>query len=101
MGLDVVELVMRTEEEFGITIDDSSASRIRTVGDLYHAICKLRDVTPHPNPDRLAVSAGLAPSIQTGEGVWFRLVRMIVDQLQVNPGDVRFNSRFLEDLGAD
>lgn len=32
-SLDVVEIVMDLEEEFGITIEDSDAEHIRTVGD--------------------------------------------------------------------
>ena len=34
MGLDGVELVMEVEEHFGITIQETTAERIRTVGDL-------------------------------------------------------------------
>lgn len=32
-SLDLVELVMSLEEEFGVDIDDEAAERIRTVGD--------------------------------------------------------------------
>lgn len=32
-SLDVVEIVMDLEEEFGITIEDTDAEHIRTVGD--------------------------------------------------------------------
>lgn len=34
MGLDGVEMIMEVEDEFGITIPDSDASEMRTVGDL-------------------------------------------------------------------
>ena len=30
MGLDAVELILRAEEEFNITIEDSEAERVRT-----------------------------------------------------------------------
>ena len=34
-SLDLVELVMAFEEEFGVDIPDETAERIRTVGDVY------------------------------------------------------------------
>jgi acyl carrier protein len=39
-SLDVVELVMAFEEKFGIEIDDDSAGKIKTVGDIVDYIKK-------------------------------------------------------------
>ena len=46
MGLDAVELVMRTEDEFGITLTDDEAGSIRTVAELYQLVLSKLDVTP-------------------------------------------------------
>jgi acyl carrier protein len=46
MGLDSVELVMRAEEEFNITIEDSEAEQVRTVGDFYRLILNKLDLRP-------------------------------------------------------
>jgi acyl carrier protein/energy-converting hydrogenase Eha subunit A len=46
MGLDAVELILRAEEEFNITIEDSEAERVRTVGDFYQLILTKLDLTP-------------------------------------------------------
>jgi acyl carrier protein len=35
MGLDLVELVMQTEETFAFTIPNEEAGQVQTVGDLY------------------------------------------------------------------
>lgn len=40
-SLDVVEIVMDLEEEFGITIEDSDAEHIRTVGDAIEFLEKI------------------------------------------------------------
>lgn len=39
MGLDGVELVMKVEDEFGISIDEADAEKIQTVGSLYVYVC--------------------------------------------------------------
>jgi acyl carrier protein len=46
MGLDAVEIVMRTEDEFSITILDDEAAAAITVGDFYQVVLAKLDVTP-------------------------------------------------------
>jgi acyl carrier protein len=107
MGLDIVEIVMQTEEDFGITIDDSDAEQVQTIGNLYNLVCKLRNVTPHPNPDQLTFTHhparmfGTIPNTQSPEDIWIKLVDLIQDQLQVDREDIRCNASFQNDLGAD
>ena len=49
MGLDVVELVMRVEEEFEIAIADEEASQLETVGQLHLCVLTKLGLTS-PNP---------------------------------------------------
>jgi acyl carrier protein len=109
MGLDIVELVMRTEEVFSITIEDSDAEQVHTVGDLYELVCKLLNVSPTPNPAPFPTIDQPPPgkhdplSIHTPEGIWIKLVVIIHDQLQVDVDvhEIRYNASFQNDLGAD
>lgn len=121
MGLDAVEIVLRTEEFFGIGIEDEEAAYVRTVGDLYRLLCvklKLQALdapvtsanlpkvtekektfliltkhTPLPPP----------PEVQpwSPQSVWDCLVALLVDQQGLRPEQVLHHARFVEDLGVD
>jgi acyl carrier protein len=41
-SLDIVEMVMEIEQEFGLTVPDSEAEQVKTVGDLLRLIERLR-----------------------------------------------------------
>jgi acyl carrier protein len=46
-SLDVVELVMELEEEFGVTVPDDQAEKIKTVGDAIDAIAAWERLNPN------------------------------------------------------
>ena len=89
MGLESVELVMSTEEAFGIEITDAEAGKIITAGDLYGCVMtKLRQTgDSSPQPDAHAV--------------WMRLRGVISEQLGVEIARILKSSRFVEDLRVD
>jgi acyl carrier protein len=108
MGLDVVELVMQTEEVFGISLPTHKLERMQTVGDLYTLVCTELALTPRPPPppDTGYVHPFRKSSkplkIQwTPEDVWATLVAIIIDQLQVDREEVLYDAYFQRDLGAD
>lgn len=70
MGLDGVEIVMEIEDEFGITIPDSEAAGLRTVGDLT-ALCLARI---------RATKAMRCPSLQC-----FLALRTLVREIRSEP----------------
>ena len=108
MGLDVVELVMRTEEVFGIAIADEDAEHANSVGKLYEVVCTQLSLPPsttrpigisQPRPLRPYPPPPATP--WTREEVWATLVAIVVDQLQVKEGDVRYDAQWGRDLRAD
>ena len=84
MGLDLVELVMSVEEEFGIDIPDSLAEKISTVGDLADIVAsELARSGQRADPDRIF------ERIRTHTAEW-----AVVSLEQVTR-----ESRFVQDLG--
>jgi len=121
MGLDAVEIVLRTEELFGISIGDDEAGAVRTVGDLYHLICAKLNLTPLASP----VTPGRIPTISerdkkflflytvtplpappevlpwSPQSVWDCLVAVFVDQQGLDAKDILYHARIAQDLGVD
>jgi hypothetical protein len=50
MGLDIVELALRTEHVFSLTLPDDELTTLRTVGEFYALLCRHLGVIPDPHP---------------------------------------------------
>jgi hypothetical protein len=50
VGLDTVELMMRCEEVFEVSLEDWRLEHVRTVGDLYGLVCEQLQLAPEPDP---------------------------------------------------
>jgi acyl carrier protein len=106
MGLDVVEIVLHCEEEFGVVLEDDRLEQMQTVGDLFELICeelKLLYGNDAPRPaTRIFIPLASDPEQGwTRDAVWSRLAQVIVGQLRVAEEDVTYTARFGDDLGTD
>ena len=86
MGLEIVELIMRTEEEFDLKIENVEAERAETVCDLYNLVLEKLHQS----------STGV-----DGEAVWEKLRAMIADEFCIAPEQITPQSYFVHDLGLD
>ena len=109
MGLDTVEIVLRTEETFNIDLPDAECERIVTVGDLYRLVLSKLEL---PYVQANEIEAGTngrdrshlrMPSLSSWSppDVWRTVKGIIVDQLQVEGEDVKEEAAFSRDLGSD
>jgi len=106
MGLDVVELVLRCEEEFAVDLADDRLESMRTVGDLLELICEQLKIPFGPDAPRPAsrvfIPRGSPPAGGwTRDSIWFKLVQICVDELAVEDYEVTYSASFVDDLGAD
>jgi hypothetical protein len=121
MGLDAVEIVLRTEELFAITIADDEAAAVRTVGDFYNLICSKLNITPLPSPITSAELPEITHKEKTflflykhtplpappevipwsPQSVWDVLIAVFVDQQGLIHEDIRYHARIAQDLGVD
>ncbi len=89
MGLDSVELVLATEEEFGISIDDADAARLTTPGEL---------------ADYVALRLGTPAGQQypwSRDYLLRRIITLTSRQLGIPIAKIHPDSRFVQDLGMD
>lgn len=109
MGLDTVEIVMRTEETFNVDLPDAECGNIVTVGDLYCLVLRKLEL---PYAQAIEIEAGghgrdrsrlRMPNTSpwSSPDVWRTLKGIVVDQLQVEEEDVKEDAAFLCDLGCD
>lgn len=121
MGLDAVEIILRTEELFSIEILDEEAGRIETVGQFYELICSKLHIPSLRSP----VTSEVLPVISQREkvflllarhrplpapvellpwspqSVWDCVVAVFVDQPGLEATEVKYQARIATDLGVD
>lgn len=85
MGLDLVETVMRIEEEFKITIPDEIAATLVTPRTVIDYLMSQPEVSKNHSRDYVAVS------------VWL----ILEDEAGIDRKDYNEDSRFIEDMGMN
>ena len=87
MGLDIVELVMSVEREFGFQIPNAEAGRLRTVGLLFDYV--RAHTTQVGTPERGDPYAG---------PLWDRYLRVVSRSVGISPKQLRPEHDFVRDL---
>jgi hypothetical protein len=86
MGLDLVEILMEIEDDFGVTVPDELASSFVTVGDTHKMIF-----------DHL-VAKGRTPSRGLDAEVWQKLVTLTPEQMGLDPEIIKPDLRWIPDI---
>ena len=81
MGLELVELLMAVETEFGVTIPEAEAEKLARVGALHDFIVK-----------SLRQRSDQTPVVEAE--VWSQLVRLIVAHLGTEPARIHRDAYF-------
>jgi acyl carrier protein len=109
MGLDTVELILRVEETFDVSLPDEDCGSIRTVGDLYRLVLLRLDLpyeassaveSSQSGSDRSTRQFSAISSWNTPD-VWLTRKGIIQDQLQVRPAEIHEDATFSDDLRCD
>jgi acyl carrier protein len=109
MGLDTVEIVLRTEETFNINLPDNECSQVITVGDLYRLVLRKLELPYVRAKEIEAAEYGRNRShlrmaslfSWSPPDVWLTLKGIVVDQRQVSEENVKEEAAFQRDLGCD
>jgi hypothetical protein len=89
MGLDLVEIVMEIEDEFGITVPDALAEQCITVGDTQKMIVDL------------LVARGEIRSAELEARVWDGLVTLTSEQMGMKREAIRPELRWVTDIAPN
>lgn len=109
MGLDLVELVPRTEEVFGVDLPDEECQLIRTVGDLYRLTLE-KLALPYERSDEIEsnylgrtrpLGSGIPTSPWTAADTWLTLKALIREQLGTEPSAIKESAGFIDDLRCE
>lgn len=68
MGLEVEELLLACEEEFGVYLDSQTVARLSTVAGLYHAITRELDAHRRSRCPRVRVFFSLRAALARKSG---------------------------------
>jgi acyl carrier protein len=109
MGLDFVELVMRTEEVFSVELPDDQCESIRTVGDLYRLVLEKLALPYISSVEIAANSVGVVRPLNkvqlliswTTPDAWLTLRFLIHEELGIESNRITEGATFLDDLGCD
>lgn len=85
MGLDLVELVYRLEEEFEVAIPDEAAEKMTTPRNVVDYIASIPSRSNKWSRGYIEITVWLA----------------IEDELGIDRNEFNLDSRFIEDMGAD
>jgi acyl carrier protein len=89
MGLDIVELVMTVETEFGVEIPNADAAELRTVGQLFDYVAARVDPRDQGTVGRYEGS------------LWDRYLDVVAKETGSDRTSLTPNAGFVDDLGLD
>ena len=85
MGLELVSMVLRVEEEFDLSMSDEDAAKITTPRQLIDYLMARPELAGKRSRDTVA------------ESVW----QIVENEIWIDRKDFTEDSRFIEDMGAD